>query len=346
MRAAVYDERGGAFARLRGKRVLIYWPHGFGDFVHFGYVAAHLSDENVYRIARFGDAFTHLYDGNLHVAPLYTGIVSPSAGPPGFEHLGIAFKRIRNREMEVAIPPPLSAAYFRDNLDTILYTDYPEYEGRAEFPFHTKARRLLRDLITPERLERIDLEAPLRSALTFVPSSRVQAGVDRALRAAGIERFVLLAPGGHTNVGKAWAPQEAARLRDRLIARGIATVGVDEASFAALFAEEPLPFSQALLGLLARASAFVGAAAGPLHAALARGGLPIVGLWSHHYPDWYDEPCASAVHFVSARAIRAKLHERPATTSKPAAMRDRIEHVESDVVPADLVEGALLEAGL
>ena len=35
---AVREDRG-RFAALRRKRVLIYWPHGFGDWVTFGAVA-------------------------------------------------------------------------------------------------------------------------------------------------------------------------------------------------------------------------------------------------------------------------------------------------------------------
>ena len=44
-RMPVYDERRHVFARVHGERVLIYWPHGFGDFVHFGYVLPLLEAE-------------------------------------------------------------------------------------------------------------------------------------------------------------------------------------------------------------------------------------------------------------------------------------------------------------
>ena len=60
---AVREDRG-RFAALRGKRVLIYWPHGFGDWVTFGAIAPLLEPSNTYAITRFGDDYVSLMEGN------------------------------------------------------------------------------------------------------------------------------------------------------------------------------------------------------------------------------------------------------------------------------------------
>ena len=347
MRLEVYDERRGAFAALRDRGVLVYWPHGFGDFVHFGYVVPALETSNRYAITRFGDGFTHLYDGASGIEPLYTGVERPTHGPERFEHLGITFKRIANREMEVAMPPPLSEHFFKRNLDTLLYTDYPEFEGNKAFPFHTKARSLLAQLAGGAATSRINLNAPLRNALRLrAPEAARAAVLARLETMSGGRRIVTIAPGGHTNVGKSWPKDSAGELAGRLAKRGIGAALVDEEEFAQNFGDLHLPFAHVLVTLIERSAAFVGVAAGPLHLALAMGGRPTIGLWRRHYPDWYDEPCADALHFVSAEAIRDGLHERLATTTKPEAMRDRIVHVEEDVIAVERVDAALRDAGV
>ena len=63
MDTARLREDRGRFAALRDKRVLIYWPHGLGDWVHFGAVAPLLEPSNVYAITRFGDDYVALFEG-------------------------------------------------------------------------------------------------------------------------------------------------------------------------------------------------------------------------------------------------------------------------------------------
>jgi len=142
----VYDERGGAFARLRDRRVLIYWPHGFGDFVHLSYIVPLLEPSNAYYLTRFGDDFVHLYDEGEVVTPMYSGARAIGDGSAfGTPHLGIRFKKIRNRPMTFAVPEPLRSRIGEARIDTVLYTDYPEYEGKLAFPYHTKARALAKN---------------------------------------------------------------------------------------------------------------------------------------------------------------------------------------------------------
>ncbi len=342
MELPVYDERGGAFARLRDRRVLIYWPHGLGDFVHLSYVAPLLEPSNTYYLTRFGDDFVHLYDEDAIVNPLYSGQRAVDDGSSrDARHLGVNFKKIRNREMRLNVPEPLRSRMEAVGIDAVLYTDYPEYEGQLAFPFHTKARALARDLVTPERLASFDLRAPLPSSLRFTAPAQSAARIEERLRecVGRNERLVVVAAGGHTNLKKIWPEEEVQRFARLLRTHDplMRVVTIDERRSESigrerglapttqdLFGDLDVPFAHVLLSLLRASAAFIGVASGPLHAALAMGGRPIVGIWLAHFPDWYDEPREGSIHLAGPSVYAKKLDRRKATLTKPAEFRARV----------------------
>jgi hypothetical protein len=328
IRLPVYDERGGAFARLRSERVLIYWPHGFGDFVHFGYVAPLLDPSNSYAIARFGDDFTHLYDTASGVTPLLSGVREIGEGSAqGARHLGIDWKRIRNRPADVTFPEPLASRVRELGITALLYTDYPEYEGKRAFPFHTKARALIERLVDPERLRALEMRAPLRSALSFAVPSVTRARTEARLRelVEPGQRLYLVAPGGHTNAAKTWPSDDVATFERELPAFDPLgrSLMIDETTLRARFGDLDMPFAHLLITLIGASHAFVGAAAGPLHAALAMQISPVVGIWLAHHPDWYDEPNHAALHLTGPLVHARGYERRKATTTTPPELRAR-----------------------
>lgn len=344
VRLPVYDERGGAFAKLRNRRVLIYWPHGLGDFVHLSLMVPLLEPSNTYFITRFGDDFVHLYDGCERVMPLYSGVNRISDGSDfAARHLGVNFKRIRNREETLHIPEPLQARMRAAEIDTILYTDYPDPAGSRAFPYHTKARALARNLVDPARLSTFHLKGPLRSVLLFHPPNDVAAAVEARLRTfvAPGEHLYLVAPGGHTNARKLWPDCEVVGLAHALRVRNprarvlqvdertAAQIGHDPRSLptvADLFGENDaldVPAAHLLTVLVHASHAVIGVPAGPLHLAMAMGERPIVGIWLTHHPDWYDEPCSSALHLLGPRTIAKKFNSRLATRTLPATWQHR-----------------------
>lgn len=342
MELPVYDERGGAFARLQNRRVLIYWPHGLGDFVHFSYVAPLLEPSNTYYLTRFGDDFVHLYDEDEIVKPLYSGARTIGDGSAlEARHLGVNFKKIRNREMRLTVPEPLRSRMQDAQIDTVLYTDYPEYEGKLAFPFHTKARALARNLVVPERLAAFDLNAPLRSSLKFIAPAQNAALVEERLRryVAPDERLVVVAAGGHTNLKKIWPEEEVQKFARLLRSHDsrARVITIDESASGAigrepglapttqdLFGDLDVPFAHLLLALLRASDAFVGVASGPLHTVLAMGGRPVVGIWLAHFPDWYDEPRADSIHLAGPYIYAKNLDRRKATVTKPPELRARV----------------------
>jgi hypothetical protein len=356
LRLPAMREDRGRFAALRARRVLVYWPHGLGDWVTFGAIAPLLERSNAYAIVRFGDDYVSLMEGNELVEPLLSGVRAPGDGDAfGAPHLGLSLRQCDGRERDVALPAPLSAAVARFAPDALLWTDYPETEGRTAYPFHTKARNLVRLLLSKERLATIDLAAPLRSAIDFAAPPATQQRVDERLAtfAPPGARLGVISRRGVTAARKNWGDGSEARdfvaaMRHtandwRFVSMDDEALGEGVAGFRALFGDLDEPFARLYKALSKRIDLFVGIPAGPLHFTIARGGIPTVGLWIAHHPDWYDEPNPGAVHIVGRYVRDRRFDRRPATTTKPQALRHRLIYLDSNAIDAgSVVEAARL----
>ncbi|MBV8198055.1 MAG: hypothetical protein JO263_07965 [Candidatus Eremiobacteraeota bacterium] len=341
---ALREDRG-RFARLADAGVLIYWPHGFGDWVHFGAVAALLEPSNRYAITRFGDDYVSVMENCRVVTPLFGGVRRPSDGEElGSPHFGLRLKDCNGKRRRIAVPEPLRDSVARFAPDALLWTDYPETEGRTAFPFHTKARNLVRLLVAPDRLNAAKLYEPLQSAIDFSPPAGVQKIVDERLArfAPPGTRLCVISRTGVTAARKNWgdgseATEFAALLRARtqrwrVLSMDDGTAG--DATFRDLFHSIDQPFARVFKALAARIELFVGIPAGPLHFVLARGGIPTVGLWLAHHPDWYDEPNPAAIHLIGSYVRERGFDRRPATLTKPPAHAHRVRLVAGQTIEA------------
>lgn len=354
---AMREDRG-RFAAVRGARVLIYWPHGLGDWIHLGAIAPLLEPSNTYAIVRFGDDYVSAMDGNPHLRPIFSGLRAPSdGGEVGARHLGLDLRRLNGGAATLRPPDPLGERIAAFAPDVLLWTDYPETEGRTAYPFHTKARNLARLLIAPKRLAEFDLSQPLPNSIDWRVPSQTQAAVDARLRriAPAGTRLCVLSRAGVTAARKNWGDGTQARAfadalvrqddRWRFISMDEDALGERAAGYRTLFGDLDEPFAPVLKALLARTDLLVGVPAGPLHAAMARGGVPVVGLWAAHHPDWYDEPNALALHLVDRQVRDRKFDRRKATTSKLVSLHHRLRYLESSIGPSDVLD-AVARLGL
>jgi hypothetical protein len=338
VRLPVFVDDRGTVTAMRDRRVLVYWPHGFGDFVHFSFVAPLLEPSNTYFIARFGDDFVHLYDEGDIVKPLYSGVraIGDGSQQGAAPHFGLDFDHLRSGEHDLDIPEPLRTRMHQAGIDAVLACRYPELTGRVPYPWQTKARYLAHQLVAPERLETFDLSKPLRSSLAFDAPVESQRRIEGRLReiVTSREKLYVLSPGGHTQIDKSWPEYDvmefarALRKRDpsaKLVCvdeRTSERIGRDPTlapTTTDLFAGLDLPFAHVLLTLVRVAHAFAGVAAGPLHAALAIGNRPVVGLWLAHWPEYYDEPTIGALHLVGPNVYLQRLDRRIGAVTKAQA---------------------------
>ncbi|HEY9180141.1 MAG TPA: hypothetical protein VIO32_05440 [Candidatus Baltobacteraceae bacterium] len=326
MSVQVVDERRRHFAKLRDKNVFIYWPHGLGDWAHLALIVPFFERSNRYTVARYGDDYVALFEGNAYATPLYTGVRSISDGTDaGARHLGVPWKRINGRVRKIAAGR-FESAFERRHFDAVLYTDYPERAGRTKYPFHTKARALLRDLVDLSPAVLGALEKPLRSSISFDVDREIEHIIDDRLRGYVTpgERLALIGRGGHTSAGKNWQSDEVAALRgilDSQRPRWRALCFEDD--FGGLFGDLDIPFALVLKVLVRRAAVLIGVPAGPLHVALGHGQIPVVGIWLAHHPDWYEETSRSALHLLGKPVFDMRYDRSTAHTSVPPALRNR-----------------------
>ena len=337
------------FVALRDSRVLIYWPHGLGDWVHFGGVLPLLEPSNTYGITRFGDDYVSLMEGSALIEPLFSGVRSPQDGASrGARHLGLSLHRCVGRKVSVTLPPPLDDAVMRFAPEVVLWTDYPETEGRTAYPFHTKARNLIRLLVRGERLATVDLAAPLRNAIDFRAPSATQQRIDERLArfAQPAGRLGVISRSGVTAVRKTGVTvrkrarsslQCVARRRTggsyRWMTRISAKASRDSARSSAT-STSPLRDSTRRLY-----DASISSSGSPPAHYTSRWprGHPTIGLWIAHHPDWYEEPNPDAIHLIGRYVRDQALERRPATTTKPPSLRHRLEYLDTHAVTVEPV---------
>jgi hypothetical protein len=335
-RIAVFDERRRRFARLRDRNVFIYWPHGLGDWAHLAVILPFFDRSNRYAIGRYGDDYVALMEANAYARPVYTGIRAISDGSQyGMRHLGLNWKHIDAGKVYRISVPLFESAFERERFDALLYTDYPERDGRTAFPFHTKARALLRDLVDLSAAQLQQLERPLRSSLSFEVDAALQAGVDRRLRqfTGGSSRLALLVHTGHTAERKNWDDAQAQRFCDLASGDGWRVLRFDR-DFRSLLGDIDAPFAKILKALVRRAHLVAGVPTGPLHVALAYAKVPVVGIWLAHHPDWYEERSDCATHLLGETTMKRRYDRRAATAELPEALRNRTVAFSSEPIDA------------
>ncbi|HTV94313.1 MAG TPA: hypothetical protein VMG98_16550 [Verrucomicrobiae bacterium] len=334
----VYSDDGRRFGSVANRRVLIYWPHGLGDFVHLSFVAPLLEPSNEYYLTRFGDDFVHLYDEGERVRPVFSGtrVLGDGSALGARPHFGLDLDHPPDGITALDVPEPLRSRIVEHGIDAVLVCRYPEMTGRTPYPWHTKARYLASRIVAPERLAAIDLSQPLRSSLAFRAPGDAAARIEARLREwiePGMHCYVLSA-GGHTQVDKIWPEAEIVAFARAVRARDpkARVVAVDERTSEAigrerdvaptttdLFGDLDLPFAHVLVTLIRSAHAYVGVASGPLHAAIATGGRRTAGIWLSHWPEYYDEPSPDTVHLVGPMVYRKGLDRRLGARTKARA---------------------------
>ena len=120
-------------------------------------------------------------------------------------------------------------------------------------------------------------------------------------------------------------------------------VGLNAFSYAELFGvvgSGSLPFGLVLKSLVNFADLMVGVPAGPFHLAMAKSELPTIGIWTEHFPSWYDEPKAASVHIISKNVVEQHLDVRPGSFVEKEDLRFRLIHTETRVIEGEQVLNA------
>lgn len=369
------------FENIKDTNVLIYWPHGFGDWVFLSYVLPFLDQSNRYFFTRFGDDNTSLFEHCSGATPLYVGVNSTHGdhgGVFGMRHFRLTEGNSNLEREPVHLPLALAEACRSHNIHTLVHMPFPETYGGSTYPFHTKARNMIRHFRPTLPLEDV-LSHPIRSSLSFRVPSFVTRWVESRLRSwMGMRRqkLCLIGRGGYTSVGKNWGhlwredmPREKRRegeecrdfmhllrkrdpkwifvtIEDRVFS-GDDTVR-DHAlpcfSFAELFGtpdDFKIPFGTLLTALINLADLVVGVPAGPYHLAMAKSDLPVIGLWTEHFPSWYDEPKSNSLHLMSNNLVLSGADRRVGSFSEKGNLRYDLVRLPTRLIRGEDVVGAV-----
>jgi hypothetical protein len=198
------------FAEVHDANVLIYFPHGVGDWAQFAYLLPTLEPSNRYWMTCYGDDFVSLIEDCQFVKAAYVGVNSihnDSGGLFGNRDFRMDFNSLDGSPREVRLPIALWELCRSKAIQAILWVMFPETYGGAAYPFHSKARNAMRFLVAPERLSECDLSKPLVNSLSFAGESFVRRWVEARLQSLidlRNRRICLIARNGYSSTHKNW----------------------------------------------------------------------------------------------------------------------------------------------
>lgn len=359
----------------------MYFPHGVGDWVQVSSIVPLLEPSNRYFMTRYGDDCAALMDHHAQVQPVYLGLNGTQNGDGaafGNRHFGLDYDSLDGTERELRLPDSLVELCRRERIDALLWTSFPEIGGMVPYPYHSKARNMVRYLLTPERRAACDLGAPLPASISFTVDPFVRAWVESRLsNLLGLRgrKLCLIARTGYTSIGKNWGHafreelpaakrREGEECRDfmRLLRQkdpswmflvaedrlldGDDTVRsreLDAYSYAEIFGslDEPMiPFGLVMKVLAGIAGLCVGVPVGPFHVCMANPALPTVGIWIEHLPNWYEEPRAGTIHVIGRHVRDRGLDRRPGSFVAKSRLQYRTMYAETRVITGDQVFAA------
>lgn len=296
-------------------------------------------------------------------------------------HFGLRYESINGGVQLLSMPHSLAVNCARLKIDTLLWSDHPETYGAVGFPYHSKARLLIPHLGDERQLSQVALDQPLASALDFSIPPWLAKWVEARLQSfagLGERRLCVISRNGYTSTGKNWGHQwredlpgstgkEGQECREfmRLLLQkdpnwvflimedhlfeGDQTVCSHDLraySYAQLFGSvggAAPPFGLVLRAILDLAALVVGVPTGPFHLAMAKPGLPTVGLWIEHMPCWYDEPKEISRHLVSRNVVDRGFLKRPGSFESIKGLHYKIRWLDSRIIPAEAVMQAVEE---
>ncbi len=365
------DER---FKSLKDANVLIYWPHGVGDFVFLGYVLPLLEPTNRYWVTRFGDDFVSVMEGSESITPIYTGVIKAGDGRKLCnQHFGAEHEQLNGDDQDLKFPLSFHQTLTKNRIDAFFWTSFPETYGHSSYPFHSKARGLIPQMVEDVASCSARLGAPLRNCISWTLDAWIQRWVENRLATFagfGRRKLCLIGRNGYTNIEKNWGhlwredmPRgkqvEGEECRDfmRLLLKKdprwlflsvedrhfegqhtLKSKDLNAFTYAELFGcgEEPrLPFGLVMKALINIADLAVGVPTGVLFLCLLKKDLPTVGIWTAHLPSWYTEPGQSAIHVISRNIADQGLDRRPGSFQDKAGLHFRLLKVDKRIISGE-----------
>lgn len=333
---------------LRDANIVIYFPHGLGDWVMFSCVAPFLNcNNNQLYITRFGDDYVSLQNNSNTLRPLYSGLPNVHCND-GHDYDRHHF-HFHIPDATLKVTATMAAKLQAINCTHICFDGFPEVGGNYyEFPFHSKPRNVLRKIYhAMSAVEKATLNNPLPSCVNTHANDLLTEFVLTRLRQHtpynSKTKLILISRYGLTSCGKNWGhlfrseqyPNEADECREFIslcrkknsntVFVSLEHVGVSGAGslidaqnnvfgFHNLFGNDAgcsifTPFASTLLALMRVADIHVGCPTGSSGVATLFPNLTNVIVWIELFPSWYFEPTANTVNLISANSLHQRQNQ-------------------------------------
>jgi hypothetical protein len=316
--------------KLKGERVLIYFPHGLGDWVMFNNIIQFLDNSNDFFITKLGDDYTSIQEGSI-IKPVYCGI-NNLQNLNNTEINNLNFKHKTNLRLTGA----LESLCKKHNIKYLYYEPFPE--GRTSWPYNSKPRSLVGgscDQISEEKKKL--LTSVLKNSISIEDNQFISNFVFSRLSSYTNftygSKLVLIGRHGASQAGKNWGhlfrnekykeegdearefidlclkknkdtffislEHSGLKGKDSLTDHSKNTYTYDEL-FGLAESHKSLPFAVVLKSLCNFASVFVGVPSGPMGVASLYENLFSINLWIGLFPCWYFEPKKNEINLISS----------------------------------------------
>jgi hypothetical protein len=334
--------------QLHDATIVIYFPHGLGDWVMFNNIARFFTcNNNKIYITRFGDDYVSLQDGSPYLHPVYTGINNVHCND-GADYARHHF-HFHLPDSPIKTTVAMAEKLREIKCTHICFSGFPEVGGGSRGPlFHSKPRAIMRALYSQlTAAEQDALRRPLSSAVNTHANSFITALVATSLRNFtpydANTKLVVITRYGLTSIGKNWGhlfrsgkyPNEGDECREFIaICRrknpntifvsmeheGVvgASSLVDHAnnvfSFSELFNNKKFgnfsaPFTAVLAALLRLTDIHVGCPTGASGVATLFPNVRNILLWLELFPSWYFEPTNNTLNVISKNQLERRRNQ-------------------------------------
>ena len=126
-RLRAFSQECSDFTSVSDSNVLIYFRHGFGDWVTFSYILPLLNQSNRYWITRYGDDYTSVMEHSRFITPIYLGsntIMCDDGGLHFNKNMGIDLNGLDGSSKTVNLPLSLHDACVANGIDVLLHVSF------------------------------------------------------------------------------------------------------------------------------------------------------------------------------------------------------------------------------
>ena len=355
------------------ENVLIYFPHGLGDWVMYNTVTPLLNTNNNIFMTGYGDNYTSVLD-NSNVKPVYCGVNNVYLQGAEFPPLPDYINPDEDITRGIKKFLPASIANFCEKNNIKHFYHEPFFESGEKFPYNSKARyhfKYFNHML--DENERNILNFKLKNAISTNDNhsctNMIRSRLQVTTNYNNNSKLIIISRYGITSVGKNWGhlyrtekyPYEGDEAREFIDLcykknKNCIFISMEHGQFdgkntladhskncyssfelfGGFATKDSIPYAIFLKSLFTLADIHIGCPTGPLGLSLLYDNVRTVGLYCELMPSWYFEPGNNNINIVSSNNINARLQDQR-TFNIDGTLNYNIKFVDTPYISGDFV---------